>query len=418
MEEEIDLKPYLAGFLHYWYLFVIAAVLGAGLAYAVSGLLAPTYRATALVAVTSPQETVQFEPSILSNEELQPFKVYPELATSDALIEALYNELTAADLADVASPGQLKGMLSAQSGNDPSIVRLIVRHDDQAATAVLANTWASLFVAWANELYGGNSGEQIAFFEEQLADAAAVLDDAEQAQIAFAARNRSGLLAQQINALESLSKSYLDEQQGALVLIQRIADMQALITASAGSEPTYADALTTLLLQVQAYDRGAESAIQLQLPTAETFLNSTRADQLTQLENLATVLDERVNALDDDLSVLEPEILQLQQEQAELAVEQSSLNRATTLAEETYLALARKVEEQRLAGQEIGNSVRLASQASTPGAPISPQRRLMALIGGVIGLVLAAIVVLVLVARKQSRPASNASTPTARPSTD
>ena len=53
----------------------------------------------------------------------------------------------------------LKGMLDARLGNDPSIVLLSARSGDPVEAERVANTWARLFVVWANDLFGESNLE-------------------------------------------------------------------------------------------------------------------------------------------------------------------------------------------------------------------------------------------------------------------
>ncbi|MCX7856097.1 MAG: hypothetical protein N2556_09060, partial [Anaerolineae bacterium] len=80
----------------------------------------------------------------------------------------------------------------------------------------------------------------------------------------------------------------------------------------------------------------------------------------------------------------------LQQELQELRTERDQLTRARDVARETYMTLARKVEEARIAAEDASTGeVRLASQALPPEKPVSPRKLLNTAVAGVLGLMLA-----------------------------
>ena len=146
MEEEFDLRPYIDLLLKRWYLIVGAAVLAGVVAFVVSSLMPRTYEATALVAITESRINVQFDTRI---EELvegrQSLNAYPELATSDQLLQELLAELNPS-LEGVETLDDLHRILEAQPGSDPSLVRLSARYLEPTETAHLTNTWAELYV--------------------------------------------------------------------------------------------------------------------------------------------------------------------------------------------------------------------------------------------------------------------------------
>src|SRR5687768_10655713 len=131
-------------------------------------MLPPTYEAAALVAVTEPRYLLQFDPRFQTVNDIQPAaQAYPELAVSDDVLSELLAGVTPRP-ANIETLGQLRKIVTAEPGADPSLVRLVVRSQDAEEAARLANTWAELFVVRADKLYSGQTEDQVSFFEGQL----------------------------------------------------------------------------------------------------------------------------------------------------------------------------------------------------------------------------------------------------------
>ncbi|MFO7682798.1 MAG: Wzz/FepE/Etk N-terminal domain-containing protein, partial [Chloroflexota bacterium] len=253
MEEEIDLRPYIEALIAKWYWIVGAAVLAGVAAFIVSSLLPPTYEATALAAITQPTEIVEFDSRIRSLADSQPLKAYPEIALSDEVMLALLPEITALD-AKVQSVEDLRGLLEAGAGADPSLLRLTVTHGDAETTAVIANRWAEIFVARANQIYGNKGGEQLDFFQEQLLDAESELTAAETALIEYQGRNRAAVLSNELASLQLTQAAQLEKKAQIESLTQDIESLLAQLED--GNEAMAANQLTAFLLQVRAFGGG------------------------------------------------------------------------------------------------------------------------------------------------------------------
>jgi uncharacterized protein involved in exopolysaccharide biosynthesis len=88
------------------------------------------------------------------------------------------------------------------------------------------------------------------------------------------------------------------------------------------------------------------------------------------------------------MAELDPQILTLQQRLQESQAEEDRLTRARDVARETYITVARKVEEVRIAADDASGEVRLASQAAAPQTPVAPRKMLNTAVAGALGLVL------------------------------
>ena len=394
MEDEIDLRPYIELLVKRWYLIIGAAVLAGALAFVISSLLPPTYQATALVAITEPRLRVQFSPQFeqTGDETQQPFKAFPELATSDEVLLQLL-EVINPGLEEVTTLDELRKIVEAQSGSDPTLVRLAAAYRDPDQAARITNLWAGLFVTRANEIFGDQGEDQEQFFIDQLADAEVELSSAEDALISFEAHNRSSIIDNELASLLQIQASYLADQREIAFLLQDIEGLHDQLNAESGGVVTFADQLTALSLQLKAFSASANIPVQLQLEATESLTTPDRDQQVAYLKTLIATLETRLDHIDETMVGLEPKMLTLQEQKQETATESVRLNRDVSVANETYMALARKVEEERITSDEIASVVKLASEAAVPEKAESRGRLLNTVVAGLLALILAVFAV-------------------------
>ena len=404
MEEEIDLRVYVEVLVRNWKWIAGLALVAAVVAFVASSFIPPTYEATALAAITKPRYVMQFDPRFETVDVTQPYKAYPELAASDDLLRDLLSQLDSLP-EGVESLQDMRGMLEARAGADPSIVQLVVSSRDPEAAARIADEWVELFVTRANEIYGTHGEENTRFFEEQLTQAQAELDAADQALIVFQGRNQRAVLEAQLASAQQDLQDYLVELRG----IERAArNAQALRTSvaaqPAGALASAGDSLTALQLQMQAFsvrasrppqtadygtggDSNELSPIQLQVSDAVLLSAERTVGELTAfLDDLAATLETWQGEAETQVAALEPQILALQQQLQEAQAEEDCLSRARNVAQETQVTLAHKVEEARIAAEDATGDVRLISQAAVPEEPVAPRKLLNTAVAGALGL--------------------------------
>jgi hypothetical protein len=122
-------------------------------------------------------------------------KVGADLATSDAALAQLLDEVGSTLPPQERSLTALRGMLKATASGDPPTIRLTVVHRDPQRAAAIANAWAGVHILKVNELYGA-SADSSRYFEDQMAAAKTKLDD------------RPGLIVSQRNELVALQTPY------------------------------------------------------------------------------------------------------------------------------------------------------------------------------------------------------------------
>jgi succinoglycan biosynthesis transport protein ExoP len=393
-EDEIDLRAYIEIALHHWIWILGPALVAAVVAFVVSPFLPPSYRASAVVLVTEPRLQMQFDPRIGTEEQTPAYKVFPTLATSDrALQEVLDSYLPSPQAGiDEWSLSTLSKMVEATSGGDPSLVVLSVTSRSPQDAAAIANGWADILARLGNEIYGG-SQKDVVFFQSQLKQAEEALDAADTALVQFQARNQASIIEAQLSSRLQSQDDLLANQRTIAQLVQDIQGLRSQLADQPGNpSPSLADDLTALFLQIRAFNAQATAPIQLQVDGSTALSDKTQAEQIAFLDGLVVTLQARSSEVDTLLAELEPEILDLQRKAQEASVENDRLTRTRDLARETYLTLARKLEEAHIAAQEEDRALQVGSYAAVPERPVRPRRLLNTALAGVLGLLIGVVV--------------------------
>lgn len=393
MDETIDLRPYIEALLRRWWVILGAVI--AGILIAVFLHFSQSdYRATALVAVTDPTQRLQFDARIVNTLDLDILlQAYPELATSDGVLTSLLARATELSGGTIDSLTQLRQMLDVETGADPRLVRLVVKNGDPQLSADLANAWAGTFVAVVDEIYRGQGGE-VQFFRDQLSETEAQLQTAEQALVEFQSGSRIGIVDNQLLALNALQASYLADQSRLNLVLDDIRALRGQIEAGTGETVTWTDQLTALMLQLNIYETVSATPapgnpIQLQLDAGANLTTAQRAEQLGLLDNLSQSAETSLGEIEVRLLALEPRIFELQSEKQALFHKFEELTRNRDVAKETYVTLARKVDEVRIQSEDSGSGLKVASLAAPPSQPSRSSLIITGLIAGLVGLLIA-----------------------------
>jgi len=412
VEDEIDLRVYINVLIRYWRLIVGLTVVAAAVAFVVTSLLPRSYQATAMVVVTRPLYQFQFTSEIQNlenaNNTSQPQvltgKAALDLATSDAtlqeVLDAISNDLPPKERTLTA----LREMVKAKIGGDPSIINLTANNSDPQRVTKIANTWADLYVRQINDLYG-QAGEQLKFFETQLAQAKGDLDKADQALVEFQNRNDASILQAQLTAKQGALSNYLGLNESLKLLLQNLSSLQDQLSRQpASDQSTLGDDLSTLSLQMNALNAQSGIPIQLQLPSTGTLSNKTVGQQAAYLADLAKTIAAKQAEVKKQADALPDEIKTLQGQIQEVNTEGARLNRQRDLAQSVYTTLAQKVGETRIAAQDTSGRVRLASAAAVPDQPVSAKRLTSTAIAAALGMFVAVVAAFAIEYFKQPAP--------------
>jgi uncharacterized protein involved in exopolysaccharide biosynthesis len=395
VEIEIDLRRHFEVLLRHWWLIVVTTIIVALAAYIWQSLQPPAYQAVALVAITKSQYTLNFDPRFETvANTTQAYKAYPELAKSDDLLQSVFVKLDPQP-ASIETVGSLDNMLTAQSGADPSLIRLQVQGCNPADVARIANVWAETFITRANEIYGAQDQAQVQSFEVQAAVAEKELQAGEQALIDYQAHDQSLVLQNELSSTLQMQIDYLADQRNTTYLLQDIAGLRKQLGEQPGTNPSgLADRLTALFLQIKAYKAQADVPIQIQFSNSDAVISATVSEQIAFLDGLNGSMQTQLAGIETRLKDLEPRILTLQLQLQQISAEKDRLTRTRDTSRQAAMTLAQKVEETRIAVQSNKGEMQLASHAAVPDFPISSRKLVNTVLGGIAGLILGISVVL------------------------
>jgi uncharacterized protein involved in exopolysaccharide biosynthesis len=388
IDGEIELRAYLALLLRRWWWIASCAVAAAVAAFAVGSAMPASYEAESMVFITEPRYQVQFDPRFQTSARSElPDDAFPELATSDGVLQAVVEAYQPSPAAQIENwgVGALRRMTDADAGGDGSLLRLEVRSRSPEDAAGIANVWAEKLVNRANQVYGGDDADA-SFFTDRVAQAGQRVEEAEQALIAFQARNRASIVTTEFSATLKAQFDYLTSQRTIASVIQDVRGLREQLARYPEDRPlTLSDELTSLFLQFKAFNAEASVPIELQVGDAESLSQRSRSEQVEFLEHMIATLEARSSAIEEQLADLEPKILDLQEELQTLQSEERGLGRAHLLAEETFMTLSRKLEEARIAAYEGNSILQVGSPATVPQEPAGPGPLMDTALAGVVG---------------------------------
>ncbi len=393
--DTIDIQKYLSVAVRHWRAIAAITIGAAIVALIVSLLTPPTYEATALVVVASPLYQLQFDPRIqnVTNENnSSPNKAFPQLATSDALLQRLLSRFRP----QLSDPGisldTFKDSLNAKAGADPSVIQLVARDTNPRLAADIGNAWATDFVAYVNELYQQREAG-VTFFETQVNEAKTKLDHAEQALIDFQGQYDGSVINSKLQASLGELSDALKTRASLATLIANVDLLTSRLANQPATAPArLADDLSSLLLQVSGL--GVANGLPLQMQFADSTLLSSKTvgEQKALLVDLSAVLRARAEQVDARINALQPQIRSLQRDLQSANAQLDQLTRDRNTARDTYLTLTQKVTEAQISAQDATGQLRVASQAAMPTDPVGPKKALNSALAAMLGLIVGLVV--------------------------
>lgn len=374
--EEIDLRPYIEALLKQWvWLIVIPAVAGV-ITFVLLSTFPAQYQSTALVAITKPRFSMQFDPRFETIEDQGiGYGAYEEVANSDALVAQLFSELSTKPEGVESFREFRDSVLSTQVGENLTLLQLNVTTTDPELSTEIANRWAALVIQRSNELYGNLGNESVDFLEIQLADLETDLEATENALIEFQATNSERILQNELNDLVSRQQRHLTTQANIDNLILDVNAFRDLLSTSSSTALSQADQLTALSLQAQAFN-ALVTNLQLDLGGDFSLTATGRAELIANLDSLVETLGVRRDEINELLGELEPQILAKQRDLQGVQIESTDLLNDLENLRDTRDLLHSSVEEAKISSQDVGSQVKLAASAIMPDEPL-PSGRLM-----------------------------------------
>ncbi len=395
MEEEIDIRQYVAVLFDYWKWVVGIPIVAMVVTFAVTSLETPIYEAKALVTTSAPRMEVQFTPDIRTEynlpNQLSVDNVFPTIATSDVVLTQLLQLLNEEDIilreGEVNRVEMLRGDSLEATSIGQGLIELAVQSPDAAQAAFIVNQWADIFATYADTLYGQRD-EDTQMFTLELANTNETLQQLEAQLTEIGTQTgqgllqtggtyaQAGILGAQLQAKVNLLIDNQDKLNRLELLIAQAQDLQQAVAEDDIDETTAAMGLMVELAQLNA--RQTDSPVNINFD-----IQLTDDSQLRVRDVLAT-LQSNLNATKATITQLSEEVNQMQADMAVQHYQYNALSREYTLQEQVFLSLSRKVNETAI-GDEAGALVEVASFATTPEDPLPSRRLVTTAVAGVLG---------------------------------
>ncbi len=394
-EDELDIRRYLRLLVGNWRLIVGISGGLAILAFVVSLVLPPTYRATSLVAILSSRYQFQFSEDIANLPEQDlPSNAIIEFAMADDLLSEVLEGLGGIGPSGTTTLEDLREELDARTGQDPSVVRLVVnaRHADVAVKT--SNLWADLLVDYVNNLYEPRSTDRD-FFAVQVEDAFDKLQKADQALVEFQSSNRLKVVQSELESRVNLLNTYEARRNDLLLIQQSLETFREQVEGGSEEETSdLGDELAALGLQMRTLDAQGSTQVEMQFAPGISTSTSTIEDLIARIEKLQGIAQDQISRTEVEIAGLPEDILSLQTELQSLEIEEERLTTDRQLANESYISLSKKLAETEISSQGGSRSATIASYASVPTEPAQPKKLRNTVVGGVAGLVLSVLIIL------------------------
>ncbi len=192
--------------------------------------------------------------------------------------------------------------------------------------------------------------------------------------MAFQTTNRQGIVDNELLALTDRQRALLADESRYRRVLADIQTLRRQLENNATDVVTLSEQLAALTVQLRAYETTQTTPVapqfQLNIGADAQLTTTQRAELLLQLEALRVSMEAALTENQTQLQGLAAPIFALQTEKQQLFNEGTRLLSAQEVAQETYIIVARKIDEERVAGGET--LARIASRAIVPENPARP----------------------------------------------
>jgi uncharacterized protein involved in exopolysaccharide biosynthesis len=399
MEEDIDLRKYIVILVRHWYWIIGLGVLAAVAAYVVTTLSPASYEAASLILFTNPPIKIQLDERLETTQPVSARELardYGIIAAGDDVLQAVARDaafLTPEERGMDYLRSVLRINEDKSSGQtSSSLISLQVTSDDADKAVRLANLWADKYVDWVNALY--SQADVLTSLEAEQATAKSTMEEADQALAGFrrdygmgvidsfgqgTERTRNVGLLRQLESRSALLGSY----EARAVRITQLLEEARALEAQVGDSNSPA-ILSGLLADMLALGLSGDSTLPVQISLAGL-------DPKAGLSAIVTALQAKRDTTGTTIAQLVSEVSRLQAEAALRQQQLDQLLRDYNLASKTYAALAGRVQEMRIMGDQ--KVVRVVSRASAPVESL-PRRLVNAATAGLLGAIVGALAAL------------------------
>ena len=394
-EDGIDLRELALTLWRGKWIIVLATVLFAVAALAVSQAMPKQYQAQADIALAQPKLQLKAPEGLALQVAVPDLKTAAAVAQAPELFQRLATDETLqAAWADEKAPLNWQGLAGKTEVKEQgkSGLQLLVKDTDPQRAALIANRWAALVVARLNERYGWATLQ--AQLDPQVEDARRAYEQAQSAYEEEVSRNRATALQAQLERVKSDLNCVLTLQSQLERLredVTSFANYLSRLDGTAALAPGDALALSTLQQRALAAKVCVSDTTNLQVQWPAESLTSLTVDQVRGwLQELDAALRGRLESLPEQQAGLEEQIGQLKQalEQEQARLKEARQRRDT--AWQTYTALEQLRSQSRPLALRENQVALLAAEAVGPQKPVWPHTLanvvLAAALGASIGL--------------------------------
>lgn len=368
MEDEIDLRKYIAVLVKHWKLIAIITGIAVVIAALVSFLSPPVYEAKASVLITKARSEIVLVPeyrTALQQDSASMRQALVALIKSPSVANQVIEQL-----GNVLEPGERKAnkMLSKIGvSNEGDLIKISVKSTDPQKATDIANAWAESYKSYVNGLYSGTlrSSEGL---QAQADVAARGYEEKQKALEDFIKDNRIADLSQQINDKEILYDARLLREH--------------IKSSPSSAASSTANSLALVLLQTRAFT-SLPDGLQISLDSS-----SGSDATLGAVDALISTLEARAGGKrGQSLTELRQDILLLRAELEQENARQRELQGARNIAWEAYTTTTGKSVETEVASQTQAGIVEVAEFAAVPEPPPISRKVMSICVALVLGLV-------------------------------
>ena len=377
MEDEIDLRKYIAVLGRHWKLIAIITGTAVIVATLVSFLSPPIYEATSSLLITKVRAEIVLVPEYRTAAQQDSSSMRQALlalakspAVANQVIKQLGNEL------EPHEQKTSKMLAKIEVSSEGDLIRITAKSNNPQRAVTIANAWAESYKGYINELYSGllESSQEL---KSQADTAEKEYKEKQKALEDFIRDNRIAELSQQINDKEILYDARL---------------LREYIKSSPSSASSTANSLALVLLQTRAFTSlSGESQASTSLPSGPQIslgpLSISDAN-LSAVDALISTLESRSGGKKgQSLAELHQDIRLLRAELEQETAQQREIEGARDIAWEAYTTVADKIVETEVAVQGQDGVIKIARFADEPISPAGPHKVTNIVIALVLGLI-------------------------------
>lgn len=397
---ELNLAHYLELLKRRWFLPLLFGLAFAAAMFLYTSTRPPMYTARADIAIVRSGTVINLDPRLRTISDTDPNASGLDQVTRRRSLQAIADSLALAEqayvglgdtVADLNNPQELQRRVQVRIDGD--LIQIQMTSDSPEAAAQVVNAFANAYVARVNQVFG-ESPVTTAAFQTQAEQALASYRTKQTAVEEFISTSpiqnllrRQDLLQRKLAAQLELESKLNRIQKDALALRNLIESGQG--SASAGEE------LAKLVLQANTFNNSGDVPFRLDVALPNLQVETTRAQQLTQLDALLKLIESRRGEYGGAVSIeLHRELSAVQTELEHAQAQQRELQTARDNAWNLYQLLVNKVNEMNVANNAESQMVRIANSAVPPNEPLETRQTLNTLLGGMVGVVIGAAVAL------------------------